>query len=130
VNESPSREAATVFQPPAYGAVAEPSRKQNAIPFFAKKGWTRPKENAAEHPLKGADGVVVSSYLLFIPNGFDKGWLETTTPSAPSKEWGHFFMAQPPLLREEGDYARPTLSATYAGGWKTVTATRLRQLIH
>ena len=65
---------------------------------------------AAKHPLKGADGVVVSSYRLFIPNGFDKRWLETATPSAPAKERGHFFMAQPPLLREEGDYARPTSS--------------------
>ena len=31
---------------------------------FAKEGWTRPKENAAKRPLKGADGVVVSSYRL------------------------------------------------------------------
>jgi len=28
-------------------------------PSFAKEGWTRPKENAAKHPLKGADGVVL-----------------------------------------------------------------------
>ena len=41
-----------------------------AIPSFAKEGWTRPQENAAKHPLKGADGVVVSSYRLFIPNSF------------------------------------------------------------
>jgi hypothetical protein len=54
--------------------------------------------------LKGADRVVVLSYRLFIPNGFDNRWLETTTPSAPAKERGHFFMAQPPLLREEGDW--------------------------
>ena len=86
--------------------------KGSAFPSFAKEGWTRPKENAAQHPLKGADGVVVSSYRLFIPNGFDKRWLETTTPSAPAKVRGPFFMAQPPLLREEGDYARPTSSAT------------------
>ena len=65
--------------------------ERNGIPFFAKKGWTRPKENAAKHPLKGADGVVVSSYRLFIPNGFDNRWLETTTPSALNKERGHFF---------------------------------------
>jgi hypothetical protein len=80
------------------------SVEQNVIPFFAKKGWTRHEENAAKHPLNGADGVVVSSYRLFIPNGFDNWWLETTTPTAPAKERGHFFMAQPPLLREEGDY--------------------------
>jgi hypothetical protein len=33
-----SRLAAKFFQAPAYAAVAEPSGKQNAIPFFAKKG--------------------------------------------------------------------------------------------
>ena len=76
------------------------------VPSFAKEAWTRPKENAAKHPLKGADGVVVSSYRLFIPNGFDKRWLETTTPSAPAKERDHFCVAQPPLLREEGDYSQ------------------------
>ena len=51
-----------------------------AVPSFAKEGWTRPKENAAKHPLKGADGVVVSSYRLFMPNGFINRWLEATTP--------------------------------------------------
>jgi hypothetical protein len=123
-----SRVAATFRQPPALGAVAEPSGKQDAIPFFAKKGWTRPKENAAKHPFKGADGVVVSSYRLFIPSGLDNRCLETTTPSAPAKERDHFFMAQPPLLREEGDYAAPTLSATGPkAGWQSVAATRLRQ---
>jgi hypothetical protein len=39
--------------------------------FKNYKGWTRPKENAAKHPLKGADGVVVSSYRLPTPSGFD-----------------------------------------------------------
>ena len=57
------------------GAVAQPSGEQNGIPFFAKKGWTRPKENGAKHPL-GADGVVVSSYRLFIPNGLIIGGLK------------------------------------------------------
>ena len=82
--------------------------KKGAVPSFAKEGWKRPEENAAKHPLKGADGVVVSSYRLFIPNEFDNRWRETTTPSAPTKERGHFlFMAQPPLLRKEGTGARP-----------------------
>ena len=77
--------------------------EEAAVPSFAKEGWTRPKENAAKHPLIGADGVVVSSYRLFIPKGFDDRWLETTTPSAPAKECRlFFFMAQPPLLRKEG----------------------------
>jgi hypothetical protein len=77
--------------------------EENGIPSFAKEGWTRPKEKAAKHPLKGADGVVVSSYRLSSPNDLYNRWLETTTPSAPAKERGHFFMAQPPLLREGGD---------------------------
>ena len=51
------------------GLLLNVSFEENGLPFFAKKGWTRPKENGAKHPLKGADGVVVSSYRLFIPNG-------------------------------------------------------------
>ena len=77
------------------------------VPSFAKEGWTRPKENGAKHPLKGADGVVVSSYRLSNPIGCDNRWLETTTPSAPAKERGHFLMAQPPLLREGGESRGP-----------------------
>src|SRR5262245_33006002 len=49
---------------------------KNAIPSFAKEGWTRPKENAAKHPLKEADGVVVSGYRLSIPNGLIIGGLK------------------------------------------------------
>jgi hypothetical protein len=75
------------------------------FPSFAKEGWTRPKEDAAKHPLKGADGVVVSSYRLFIPTCFDNRWLETTTPSAPLRNEAIFFMAQPPLLREGGEFS-------------------------
>jgi hypothetical protein len=75
---------------PGFRGCCSTPLEQNVIPFFAKKGWTRPKENAAKHPLRGADGVVVSSYRLCIPNGFDKRWLETTTPSALNKERGHF----------------------------------------
>jgi len=91
-----------------------------AFPSFAKEGWTRPKENVAKHPLKRADGVVVSSYRLFIPNNFDKRWFETTgflllrpmglarcaPPSAPVRNGAIFFMAQPPLLREGGESPR------------------------
>src|SRR6478672_6637560 len=29
-----------------------------AAPLLEQEGWTRPKENAAKHPLTGADGVV------------------------------------------------------------------------
>ena len=52
--------------PYCYGAGQQDSSGYS----FAKEGWTRPKENAAKHPLIGADGVVVSSYRLFIPFGF------------------------------------------------------------
>ena len=58
---------------------------------------------AAKHPLKGADGVVVSSYRLFIPNGFDNRWLETTTPSAPNKERDHFSLSRSrPFFAKKG----------------------------
>jgi hypothetical protein len=60
--------------------------KESGFSSFAKEGWTRPKENAAKHPLKGADGVVVSSYRLFMPNDLHNRWLK-----------------QPPLLREGGE---------------------------
>src|SRR5262245_11907014 len=53
------------------------------VPSFVKEGWLRHKEMAPFH--RGADGVVVSSYRLYIPNGFGNRWLETTTPSAPFK---------------------------------------------
>jgi len=85
------------------------SYRRAEFPFFAKKGWTRPQENAAKLPLIGADGVVVSSYRLSYPNRFDKRWLETTTPSAPARKADFLFMAQPPLLREEGEYACQTV---------------------
>jgi hypothetical protein len=35
------------------------SYRRAEFPFFAKKGWTRPQENAAKLPLIGADGVVL-----------------------------------------------------------------------
>ena len=89
------------------------SFKESVFPSFAKEGCTRPKENAAKHPLVGADGVVISSYRLFIPKGFDNRWLETTTPSAPLRNGAIFFMAQPPLLSEGGESATPTRPVRY-----------------
>ena len=78
------------------------------IPSFAKEGWTRPKENAAKHPLIGADGVVVSSYRLSSPTGFDNRRLETTTPSAPAKERSHFSLwrSHPSFAKEGTSLAR------------------------
>src|SRR5262245_42599266 len=94
---------------------------ESVYPSFAKEGWTRPKRKAAKHPLKGADGVVVSSYRLFIPNDFDNRWLETTNPYCCAlsglrasrarlrqlRNESISFMAQPPLLREGGVYPCP-----------------------
>src|SRR6185503_7810633 len=82
--------------------------EEGTFPSFAKEGWTRPKENAAKHPLKGADGVVVSSYRLFTPTGFDNRWLETTTPSAPARERGHFSLwrSHPSFAKEGTSLAR------------------------
>src|SRR5262245_61685050 len=78
-----------------------------AIPSFAKEGWTRPKENAAKHPLKERTEGLFQATAYSFPNGFNNRWLETTTPSAPLRNGAIFFMAQPPLLREGGVYARP-----------------------
>ena len=66
VAQSTSREAPGWSLTPDRSRLASRAEvaPQDAIPFFAKKGWTRPKENAAKHPLKGADGVVVSSHRL------------------------------------------------------------------
>ena len=40
------------------------------FPSWNRRGGRDLKENAAKHRLKGADGVVVSSYLLLISIGF------------------------------------------------------------
>src|SRR4029078_12982879 len=64
-------------------------------PSFAKEGWTRPKENAAKHPLIGADGVVVSSVRLI-------GGLKQLPRLRQLRNGAIFCMAQPPLLRKEG----------------------------
>ena len=64
-------------------------------PLLPKEGWTRPKENAAKPPLKGADGVVVSSYRLI-------GGSKQLPRLRQLRNGAVFFMAQPPLLRKEG----------------------------
>src|SRR5262245_17777834 len=72
-------------------------------PPSRRRGGRDLKKEAAKHPLIGADGVVVSSYRSFIPNDFDNRWLETTTPSAPAKERGHFsYGAATPPSRRRG----------------------------
>ena len=48
--------------------------RASLVPSFAKEGWLRLKKMAPF--LTGADGVVVSSYRLFIPNGLIIGGLK------------------------------------------------------
>jgi hypothetical protein len=60
--------------------VRSEARGEANSPPSRRRGGRDVKKNAAKLPFKGADGVVVSSYRLFIPNGFDKRLLETTTP--------------------------------------------------
>src|SRR5262245_40580896 len=73
------------------------------FPSFAKEGWTRPKENAAEHPLKGADGVVVSSYRLFTQTVLIIGGLKQPPRLRRLRNRGHFLYgaATPPSRRRE-----------------------------
>src|SRR5262245_45269561 len=61
--------------------------------------------------LCGADGVVVSSYRLQIPRGFDKRWLETTTPSLAIKN----NRSRLPLLARRGNLLADTSSAGLFG---------------
>src|SRR5262245_52778961 len=64
-------------------------------PSFAKEGYMRPKENAAKHPLRSGRGGCFKHPL--------NRWLETTTPSAPSKEGGRFLLcAATPASRRRG----------------------------
>ena len=77
------------------------SYRRAEFPFFAKKGWTRPKEKAAKLPLKGADGVVVSSYRLFVPTLLIIGSLKQLPRLRQLKERGRFLYgaATPPSRR-------------------------------
>jgi hypothetical protein len=38
--------------------------QDKGVPLLEQEGWTRHQENAAKHPLKGADGVVSSGKYL------------------------------------------------------------------
>ena len=96
---------ATAVSPRLLGVVGELVVAENVVPSFAKEGWTRPKERCCEASFDRSGRGSCFSYRSFIPNDFDNRLLETTTPSAPAKERAIFLMAQPPLLREGGDYA-------------------------
>src|SRR6266568_2618267 len=70
------------------------------VPSLDKEGWLRPLSKCREASLAGADGVVGSSHRL--------SEVERTTPAAPPKGTGPFYlMARPPLLCQGGDFAFP-----------------------
>ncbi len=65
--------------------------QDKGVPLLEQEGWTRHQENAAKHPLKGADGVVSSGK-----------YLENDHPVCAALERELFLMAQPPILFKEG----------------------------
>ena len=78
---------------PPHGRCQSWSKTVN--PSFAKEGWTRPKENAAKPPLRSGRGGCFKQPL--------NRWLETTTPSAPTKERGFFSLWRShPSFAKEG----------------------------
>ena len=81
------------------------SYRSAEFPFFAKKGWTRPKEDAAKHPLWSGRGgcfklPVISSQPVWIIGG-----LKQPPRLRPIRNEAVFLYAQPPLLREGEEYA-------------------------
>src|SRR5215510_2286654 len=79
-----------------------------------RRGGRDIKKNAAKHPLKGADGVVVSSHRLS-RTLFDNRWLKQPPRLRQLRNGAIFFMAQPPLLREGGDTASPKRNLDSSG---------------
>src|SRR5262245_18615487 len=79
-------------------------------PSFAKEGWTRPKEDGPV-PLRSGRGGCFKLPLKFARTCLDNRWLETTTPSAPAKERGHFLDgAATPPSRRRGNRVPQTVS--------------------
>src|SRR5262245_11878353 len=62
------------------------------VPLRKQEGWTRPKENAAKHPLKGADGVVAHKQSSEMRSG---RWCVSDHPAA--REQKHSLAAAPPV---------------------------------
>ena len=80
------------------------NRKENVsaskVPLLKQEGWTRPKENAAKHPLKGADGVVAHTHSSGMPS--DR-FCVSDHPAARDEN----NRSRLPLLFQEGSFARP-----------------------
>src|SRR5262245_13627676 len=75
------------------------------IPLLREGGVAAPSKKWSRS-LVGADGVVVSSHGLLIPNGLISGGLKQ--PPRPLHKGllrSNFFRSRPPLLREGGVYA-------------------------
>src|SRR5262245_36805317 len=79
----------TVFDVPL-GFALMTTVEEWEYPSFAKEGWTRPKENAAKHPLWSGRGGCFKLPLIH---------------SQPVRIIGG--LKQPPLLREGGVFACP-----------------------
>src|SRR5262245_2117598 len=82
-------------------------------PPSRRRGGRDVKKKTAKHPLKGADGVVVSRHRLFGSNASGNRWLEQPPRLRQLRNGSIFFMAQPPLLREGGDFAIPGFRAAF-----------------
>src|SRR5262245_19806049 len=91
----------------------------SGFPSFAKEGWTRPKENAAKHPLRSGRGscfklppidfrpvLTIGGLKQLFLYGCALSGLRAARPRLRQLRNGaNFCMAQPPLLREGGEYS-------------------------
>ena len=75
------------------------------FPSFAKEGWTRPKENAAQHPLRSGRGSCFKLPLIHPERVRISRGLKQLPRLRRLRNGAIFFMAQPPLLREGGEYS-------------------------
>src|SRR6188768_4234499 len=78
----------------------------SVYPSFAKEGWTRPKENAAKHPLWSGRGGCFKLPLIHS----ERVWIRCGLKQPPRlrllRNGAIFFMAQPPSFVKEGN-SRP-----------------------
>jgi hypothetical protein len=79
------------------------------FPSFAKEGWTRPKENAAKHPLWSGRGGCFKRPLIHSRYVWIIGGFKQPPRLRHQRKEAIFFMAQPPLLRKEGNSRAPTV---------------------
>ena len=80
--------------------VTKRRRFHSRAPLLEQEGWTRPTENVAKHPLKGADGVVAHRHSSGMHS--DR-WCVSDHPAA--REQKHSLASSPPV--PGGELARP-----------------------